>query len=60
MLERACERYGLSMRAGSRVTKVARTFADLEGEEGIRREHVLEALRYRNLDGEYGKPGARP
>jgi len=48
------------MRAVSRVTKVARTIADLEGEEGIRREHVLEALRYRNLDGEYGKPGARP
>lgn len=59
VLERACERYGLSMRAVSRVTKVARTIADLEGEEGIRRAHVLEALRYRNLDGEYGKPGAR-
>ena len=43
------------MRAVSRIQKVARTIADLDGEETIRRAHVLEALKYRNLDGAYWK-----
>lgn len=55
VVARACDRYNLSMRAVSRVTKVARTIADLAGEERIARAHVLEALRYRNLDGGYWK-----
>lgn len=53
LLERACERYHLSMRAVSRVQKVARTIADLAGEEKIGQAHLLEALAYRNLDKDY-------
>lgn len=55
ILERACERYQLSMRAVSRIMKVARTIADLAGEESVSRSHLLEALAYRNLDGTYWK-----
>ena len=53
VLERACTRYQLSMRAVNRVLKVSRTIADLAGEEAIGRGHLLEALAYRNLDGQY-------
>ena len=53
ILERACEKYNLSMRAVSRILKVSRTIADLAGGECISRAHVLEALAYRNLDGAY-------
>ena len=51
IVERACEKYHLSMRAVSRIQKVARTIADLAGEERISRAHVLEALKYRSADG---------
>ena len=53
VLERACARYNLSMRAVSRVMKVSRTIADLAGETEISRAHLLEALGYRSLDGQY-------
>ena len=53
LIERACEKYSMSMRAVSRTMKVARTIADLAGEEHIGRTHVLEALAYRNLDKDY-------
>ena len=53
VLERACEKYSLSMRAVSRIKKVARTIADLAGEESISRAHLLEAIAFRNLDGDY-------
>ena len=55
LIERACEKYHLSMRAVSRTLKVARTIADLAGEAQIGRAHVLEALGYRNLEGGYFK-----
>ena len=55
VIEKACDRYHLSMRAVSRVRKVARTIADLAGEERIGRMHILEALRYRKLEGDYWK-----
>jgi len=53
LLERACEKYNLSMRAVSRIQKVARTIADLAGEEHIGKAHLLEALAYRNLEQDY-------
>jgi magnesium chelatase family protein len=37
----------LSARGFHRVLKVARTLADLDGEEKIRRIHLAEALSYR-------------
>ncbi len=46
-LETACERLTLSLRAAHRLLKVARTLADLEEVENIRREHLAEALQYR-------------
>jgi magnesium chelatase family protein len=43
----AAQRMALSARAYDRVRKVARTIADLAGEEGIAPEHVAEALQFR-------------
>ena len=50
LLERAVERLGLSARAVSRVRRMARTIADLEGTDRIRTSHLAEALQYRLLD----------
>jgi len=55
VLHMAVERMGMSMRAYGRVLKVARTIADLAGEEQISTEHVAEAIQYRELDGKYWK-----
>lgn len=52
MMEEACGKLGLTMRGCSRIIKVARTIADLEGSGSIREEHVAEALSYR-LSGEF-------
>jgi magnesium chelatase family protein len=45
----AGEHYHLSPRAQHRLIKVARTIADLTSAEVIEKEHLLEALQYRNL-----------
>ena len=50
LLEGAVTRGTLSARAFDRVTRVARTIADLAGAERIAREHVAEALLYRGVD----------
>ena len=50
LLREAVDRLGLSARAYDRVLKVARTAADLAGEERVRDEHVAEAVGYRALD----------
>ena len=47
LFSRAIDRMGLSGRAHDRVLRVARTIADLAGEEDIAVEHVAEALNYR-------------
>ncbi|PJE31876.1 magnesium chelatase family protein [Pseudooceanicola antarcticus] len=47
LLLRAAERFGLSARGYHRVLRVARTIADLEGSDAIRRPHIAEALAYR-------------
>lgn len=50
LLERIIERMGLSARACSRIIKLARTIADLEGVRDISCEHLTEASSYRFLD----------
>lgn len=47
MMEEAYKCFEMSARSYHRVIKVARTIADLAGEENIREEHLLEALMYR-------------
>ena len=50
LLELAMQRLSLSARAAHRILKVARTIADLEGEERINSAHLSEAIQYRCLD----------
>lgn len=46
----AVKSLGLSARAYTRILRLARTIADLEGAVDIRVEHVAEAINYRMLD----------
>jgi magnesium chelatase family protein len=50
LLERAAARLGLSARAITRIRRVARTIADLEGSAAVRAAHLAETLQYRLLD----------
>jgi magnesium chelatase family protein len=50
IIRQAVQRFSLSARAYTRILKLARTIADLEGEAGINLGHLAEAIQYRSLD----------
>ena len=52
-LSRSFDAMGLSARAYDRILKVARTVADLKGNETIQKEDIGAALRFRSLDRKY-------
>lgn len=49
LLVEAADRLKLSARGYHRTLKVARTLADLDGADGVKRNHIAEALSYRRL-----------
>jgi magnesium chelatase family protein len=49
IMAQAVHQMGLSARAYDRILRVSRTIADLCASEKIASEHILEALRYRQL-----------
>ena len=49
LLTRAAEAGGLTARGWTRTVRLARTIADLEGSDAVRRVHVAEALIYRRV-----------
>ena len=53
LLKRAFDSMGFSARAYSRILKVARTVADLDGAKDIGTSHILSAIQYRSLDRKY-------
>lgn len=50
LLEQAIQEFSLSARAYTRILKISRTIADLEGKEKILPHHISEAIQYRCLD----------
>lgn len=52
-IKKIFETMKLSVRGYNKILKVARTIADLSGEENIGHEHLCEAIAYRSLDEKY-------
>jgi magnesium chelatase family protein len=50
LLETALEQLGLSARAYDKVLRIARTIADIAGEDAITEQHIAEAIQYRSMD----------
>ncbi|MGB4440519.1 MAG: magnesium chelatase, partial [Sedimentibacter sp.] len=52
VLQLAYDRFSYSARSFHKYLKVARTFADMEGSDKIRKKDILSALMARDLDKE--------
>ena len=50
LLKKAFDKMGLTARATTRILKVARTIADLDGCADISPAHLAEAIQYRNVE----------
>jgi magnesium chelatase family protein len=50
LLQKAMEKFQLSVRSYDRIIKVARTIADLDNSDPILPNHISEAIQYRCLD----------
>jgi magnesium chelatase family protein len=50
LLNAGMSELGLSARAHDKILRVARTIADLDASEGIKAQHLAEAINYRMLD----------
>jgi magnesium chelatase family protein len=50
LLKQALTELGLSARAHDKILRIARTIADLDGNERLQAEHISEAIMYRRLD----------
>jgi magnesium chelatase family protein len=53
LVRQAFESMGLSMRAYHKILKIARTIADLAGDDKLNSIHLAEAISYRGLDRKY-------
>ncbi|HCP17484.1 MAG: Mg chelatase, subunit ChlI [candidate division TA06 bacterium 32_111] len=53
LLQTAIKHYSFSPRSITKIIKVARTIADMAGEENIKDEHISEAIQYRILDNKF-------
>ncbi len=53
LMRRAFSSLGLTARTYHKILRVARTIADMEGEERIRPPHIKEAIGYRSFDKKY-------
>lgn len=56
LLKNAMEKLGISTRGYSRILKVARTVADVDGKEQIAASHIAEAIQYYNRS-MFNEPG---
>ena len=52
-LQLAFDKLGMSARSYDRILKIARTVADLDGSEIIKREHIFSSISFRTLDKKY-------
>ena len=53
LMKRAFSALGLTARTYHKILRVARTIADMDGEDQIRTSHIKEAIGYRSLDKKY-------